>query len=269
MSTAAEPVALVLVCGGRWHDMDFARLELLKLLAEHERVRTRVAEDFRDVDAIAASDCLVSYTCDLRVTQEQQDALAAFVSGGGRWLALHGTNSVFEFAKDMTVHAPRSHGTLMRTLGSQFLAHPPIGTFRVRNVRPEHPLVAGIHDFDVEDELYLCEYHGEIVPLLETRFSGRVPGFAEGDWPGDEPRLVMYLHPVGRGEVLYLTLGHCRGPYDMRPLIDVYPRLERCAWNSPVFFELLRRGLRWALSRSSAPAASGSGGSSSPGRGRR
>jgi len=24
----------VLVCGGVWHDMDFARLELLKLLAE-------------------------------------------------------------------------------------------------------------------------------------------------------------------------------------------------------------------------------------------
>ena len=40
------------MCGGRWHDFDFARVELLKLLGEHEEVRTRVAEDFRDVDAL-------------------------------------------------------------------------------------------------------------------------------------------------------------------------------------------------------------------------
>ena len=32
----------------------------------------------------------------------------------------------------------------------------------------------------------------------------------------------------------------------MRPLIEVYPRVERCAWESPVYYELLRRGLRWA-----------------------
>lgn len=46
----------VLICGGVWHDMDFARLELLKLLAEDPAVRTRVFEDFKNVDAIAAAD---------------------------------------------------------------------------------------------------------------------------------------------------------------------------------------------------------------------
>jgi type 1 glutamine amidotransferase len=239
------PVSAYLVCGGRWHDMDFARLELLKLLGEHEDVRTRVGEDFRDVGAIAAADFLVTYTCDLRPSDAEQQALADFVTGGRRWLALHGTNSVMEFLAE-GVSAPRTHDRLMRTLGSRFVAHPPIGRFRVTNADPTHPLVEGIDDFDVEDELYLCEYHGPNRPLLETRFSGRAPGFVESDWPGDEPRLVMYLHPEGEGEVLYLTLGHCRGPYDMRPLMDVYPRVERCAWESPVFLELLRRGLVWA-----------------------
>ena len=37
-----------LVCGGRYHDFDFARIELLKLLHSHERIRVRVAEDFSD-----------------------------------------------------------------------------------------------------------------------------------------------------------------------------------------------------------------------------
>ena len=56
----------------------------------------------------------------------------------------------------------------------------------------------------------------------------------------------MYLHRYGQGEVLYLTLGHCRGKYDMRPLMDEYPVVERCSWELPVFYDLLRRGLRWA-----------------------
>jgi type 1 glutamine amidotransferase len=112
--------------------------------------------------------------------------------------------------------------------------------------RPDHPLVAGIRDFEVEDELYLSEYHGESETLLETRFTGEAPGFVEKSWPEDVPHRVMYLHRVGRGSVLYNTLGHCRGRYDMRPIVDVYPRVERCAWNEPVYYELLRRGLAWA-----------------------
>ena len=56
----------------------------------------------------------------------------------------------------------------------------------------------------------------------------------------------MYLHPVGAGSVLYLTLGHCRGHYDMRPVMDYYPRVERGSWELPVFYDLVRRGLRWA-----------------------
>jgi len=35
----------------------------------------------------------------------------------------------------------------------------------------------------------------------------------------------------------------------MRPLMDVYPRVERCAWEQPVFYTLLRRGIAWAAAR--------------------
>jgi type 1 glutamine amidotransferase len=244
----SRPLRALLVCGGRWHDFDFARVELLKLLGESPEVGTQVAEDYRDVEAIARADFLVSYTCDARPSEPEQRALASFVEAGGRWLALHGTNAVMDFTP-RGVACPRSHPLLMRTLGSQFLAHPPVGKFRVRVARPEHPLVAGLADFEVEDELYLCELHGENEVLLDTRFTGEVPGFAEGSWPDDAPRPVLYLHRAGSGAVLYNTLGHCRGRYDMRPLVDLYPRIERCAWNEPVYYELLRRGLAWAAER--------------------
>jgi len=243
-----HPLDALLVCGGRYHDFDFARLELLKLFGERPEIRTRVAGDYRDLEALAEADFLVSYTCDVRPSEGEEEALAAFVAEGGRWLALHGTNSVMEFTSQ-GVAAPRTHPLLMRTLGSQFIAHPPVGPFRVRVSRRGHPLVAGLEDFDVEDELYLSELHEGNELLLETDFVGRAPGFVESDWPDPAPRPVMYLRAVGKGAVLYNTLGHCRGPYDMRPLMDVYPRTERCAWEQPVFYELLRRGIAWAAAR--------------------
>jgi type 1 glutamine amidotransferase len=241
-----RPINAYLVCGGKYHDFDFARLELLKLLAERPEIRTRVAGDYRDREGIATADLLIAYTCDLRPSPEEQDTLARFVGSGRRWFALHGTNSVMEERDGVPFYCPRSHPTLMRTLGSQFLAHPPLGRFRVGISKPDHPLVTGLEAFEVEDELYLCEYHPPVEPLLEARFVGTLPDFDEGSWPKDEPRLVMYLRPVGAGHVLYLTLGHCRGRYDMRPRIAEYPRIERGPWGLPVFTTLLRRGIQWA-----------------------
>ena len=89
-----------LVAGGKYHDIDYARVELLKLLGEDPEIRTRVGEDYRDTAAIAASDFLVTYTCDVRTSEAEQQALADYVGSGKRWLALHGTNSVLE-------HPPR------------------------------------------------------------------------------------------------------------------------------------------------------------------
>jgi uncharacterized protein len=244
MGTAA--IDAYLICGGKYHDIDYARLQLLGLLAEHERVRTRLAEDFRDPAAIEQSDFLVTYTVDVVPDEDTAVRLRDFVAGGRRWLALHGTNSRLRYAKGRGWEAPRDAPTFMRTLGSQFVAHPPVAPYRVEITRPEHPLVAGLEPFDAHDELYLMELHPPIDVLLHTRWHGEAAGFAERDWSRDEPRPVMYVKRVGAGEVLYLTLGHARGRYDMRPMMDEYPATERGSWPVPAFRELLRRSLRWA-----------------------
>ncbi len=46
--TTNNRIDVYLICNARFHDTNFARLELLKLLAEHEDVMVRVAEDYRD-----------------------------------------------------------------------------------------------------------------------------------------------------------------------------------------------------------------------------
>ena len=88
--------------------------------------------------------------------------------------------------------------------------------------------------------------------LLHTFWSGDAEGFAESDWnEGDGERLVQYLRPLGSGAVLYNTLGHCRGHWDMAPMLAYYPRIERCSWEKPQYYELLRRAIRWGLGQTS------------------
>ncbi len=235
----------VLIAGGKYHDIDFARLELLKLLAEDDRVRVRVFEDYSNLAAIEAADFLVSYTCDVTPSLVEQEALRRYVENGGRWYALHGTNSILRFLQNGLVDSPRWAPHFMQTLGSMFIAHPPIAPYKVTVAKPEHPLVKGVTPFDATDELYLSEYYGDLEVLLETEFEGEATGFVEAKW-AKAKHPVFYLHPVGKGAVLYLTLGHCRGHYDMQPMIEFYPVPERGSWELPVFYDLLRRGLAWA-----------------------
>ena len=237
---------ILLICGGKYHDIDFARLELLKLLAEDERYRVTLCADYSDVAALGSADALLTYTCELVPTDAEQDALAGFLSAGKRWFALHGTNSRLRYVKGKGWTAPDDAPRFMEMLGSQFVAHPPIQPFTVR-ASSAHPLVAGIEPFEADDEIYLCRFFGDHERLLETEFSGTADGFEVSDWRDNGIVPVMYLKPWGEGEVLYFNLGHARGRYDMQPLMDEYPEVERGSWKQPAFYELLRRGIRWSL----------------------
>jgi type 1 glutamine amidotransferase len=243
----------VLVVGGLWHDFDFARLELLRLLGEHDEFRVRVQPTYEDTTSFEPggsfpAEILVTYTCDVRPSERAQRVLRDWVERGGRWVALHGTSFAHDLSPDgWAVADPMP--LFIDTLGSRFVAHPPIAPYRVDNVAPDHWLVAGVESFVTTDELYLNEYpdRAALTPLLQTTYQGDARGFADGDWNDRDPdHLVMYLRPLGEGAVLYNTLGHCRGHYDMVPLKDYYPTVDRCAWDLPVFTELLRRSLRWA-----------------------
>ncbi len=247
--TIGSRIDVTLVAGGMYHDVDFARLELLKLLGEHEEFRVRVQPDYEDAEAIAAGSILVSYTCNVRPSVEAQQRIRQWVVDGGRWVALHGTNSALDVGTPQGVDSPRVFPVWAETLGSQFVAHPPIQPYLVELSNPDHWLVAGIEPFETDDELYLSEHadRDALEPLLHTVWSGTARGFVEADWTtGNDHHLVMYVRPLGAGAVLYNTLGHCRGHYDMVPLVDYYPKIERGSWDQPAYAELLRRSLRWA-----------------------
>jgi uncharacterized protein len=234
------------VAAGKYHDIDYARLELLKLLAEHPHVRTTVACNYADTDRLAQCRFLISYTCDLVPSVEEAKAIRAWLESGGKWLALHGTNSILVFTESGLVDAPNDRPDVMEMLGTQFKAHPPIGPFTVEVVNHDHELTRGITNFEVVDELYLSNTTAEIDTLMQTRFAGEATGFIAGSWE-ETVVPVVYTRDIGKGRIVYNALGHCRGHYDLPGMADFYPHKERCAWNYDVYYDLLRRGIAWAM----------------------
>jgi type 1 glutamine amidotransferase len=244
-------VDAVLVCGGRWHDFDYARYELLGLLGAREQVRTQVFGDYACGPALSRADLLISYTCDVRPSVVEAGALASFVARGGRWLALHGTHSAIDppAVSGGVYRTPRVLGRFAEVLGGQFLAHPPIAPYTVHVTSPSHPLVAGVPPFEVRDELYVCELHPPLEVLLHARFTGECRGFEEGHVTDDEPRPVLYLKRTGQGTVCYFTLGHCRGRFDVQDLgVDDLGKRDFGSWPVPEFRTVLERCVDWAVS---------------------
>ncbi|HEY2508731.1 MAG TPA: ThuA domain-containing protein [Streptosporangiaceae bacterium] len=232
----SAPLLANLVAGSpaRNHDFDFARRALLDALYEAGGIRTDVYNNYDARDALAAGDLLVSYTSQVPVAEASCQALARFLERGGRWFAVHASNSV------------RGNPQLPNLLGSRFITHPPYMHYSVTVSQPGDPLLAGIEPtFDVNDELYVIEQHADIEVLLESRWGGEAMGQS---FP-EEVRPLMYRHRVGAGGVLYLALGHCNRPFDV-PRPDMPESSDRRGpWSMPVYRELIRRGIDWAAQR--------------------
>jgi len=244
-----DRVGVVLVVGGKWHDLDFARHELTGLLLDHDAVQCTVRSDFSDLDAIMTADAVVAYTCDVRPTPQQTAALAGMLSGGGRLLGLHATNSAIDApapGAPRVFRTPDAMPEFTALLGNRFLAHPKIGPFLIEQVDTGHPLVAGVSAFETVDEIYVADLSPDLTVLLDVEYTGPCPGFETDHGSGRHP--VLYTRAEGRGVVTYFTLGHCRGRFDVRDQgIADLGVLDRIAWESAEYREILRRCVAWAV----------------------
>ncbi|HUZ76930.1 MAG TPA: ThuA domain-containing protein [Chloroflexota bacterium] len=230
------PTLAYLICGSpaRNHDFDSARIRLHQALYAAGNIRTDVANNYDDATAILNAEMLVTYTSQVPVGDEQCAALRSYLENGGRWFAIHASNSVKE-----NPHLPG-------ILGSRFLAHPPYMHYSVDVAKTTDPLLDGLAaHFEVDDELYVIEQRDDIEVLLETEWGGDAMGHT---YP-NAVRPLMYRRPVGSGGVLYLALGHANRPFDKpRPERPDAPD-HRGPWDLPVYQELIRRGIDWAAGR--------------------
>jgi len=246
-----------MISGGRFHDFDLARLKMLNILAEDDAFRATCASNFNDMGNLAGYQGLVLFTCDLMPDRAQTAALEAFVRRGGRILALHAANAPIEFTDGPPVVASGVHipglvkepaediaPDFMELLGSRFRAHLASQEMLIHVADADHELTQGLTDFKIVDEPYISAILGEVRVLLTSRYKGDAPGYVLGHWADDPPRPQLYVKDHGAGSVAYMTLGHCCGRYDMRPLVAETP-VVRGPWDDATYLEIVRRGLKW------------------------
>lgn len=252
---SARRYKVLLIVGGQYHDFDLARRTLLGLLGEHALITTECCNDFHDVEALSQADLLITYTANVFPDAAQREVLEQFLRRGGRWLAIHGSAAYTEFRPPAIEFAgirlpgltdtPDREPEYMNLLGCRFVSHLAQQPIKVEPVS-EHPLVKGLPPFEVVDEPYILEMRGECEVLLASRYTGEAPGYVEGPWLEDEVRPQALLHRVGEGQALYVTLGHCCGPYDLRPFIDEMPA-QPGPWVNREYLTFLRRSICWGV----------------------
>jgi hypothetical protein len=250
------------------HDMDYARLRLLQMLGGRDQLTVTTANDFQDIERwLPGTDLLVTYVAGPFPAGAGNAALASWLEKGGRWFALHGTSGG-KAVKTQHNGIPVKQmvkGEHHKTLGCFFLNHPPLREFQV-SVVGAHRVTEGLPKrFAVQDELYLVELQdpgaSRILLTTELAKDPSPPGFGfyfDKDTalqPDGKTRVLGYARAIGRGEVVYVGLGHChtgrggsRSPVDPSVRADgIMPAEFRGVWESDAFALLLQNAIAWGI----------------------
>jgi type 1 glutamine amidotransferase len=219
MKMIENPRALVVVNGDDiHHDLLSAAVVMQQLGLEAGLVTRKGMGTNRFIDPrpeTADADTYLFYTAGGTFGTSQQEALAAAVTAGKGLVGVHGAN-ILGWQGDGLDPADRP---LFELLGNRYLSHGP-GHHEGRHtieIVADHPVTAGLSDFELFDEYYEFELAADDVTVLAQRHraDGRVIP-------------VAYAKDHGAGRVVYIALGH-----DMR------------AWGEPSFRALVRQALRW------------------------
>ncbi|GLW10215.1 hypothetical protein Misp01_53430 [Microtetraspora sp. NBRC 13810] len=159
-----------------------------------------VSEDldvYRDHELLAGTDLIVQCWSMGRLTPEQSAGLVAAVHAGTGFAGWHGgIVGTFTDSKDY-----------LRMVGGLFLFHPDeFLDYRVTVEREhaDHPIMAGIADFDVHSEQYWMLTDGLSTVLASTVISDETAG--HGGEPLGMP--VVWTRRWGRGKLFFSAIGH-------------------------------------------------------------
>jgi type 1 glutamine amidotransferase len=198
-----------------WREMSETTREILINTGKFD---VRVCEDpyiLESETALKAYDVIVFTIFSRRVSMlpgQAQENLLNFVKGGKGFFVQHLASASFGKWEEFGKLCGRKW--VMGTSG-----HGPRSVFKAKVANKEHPITAGLEDFDVDDELYAkLQGTGDINVLVE----------ADSDWSKKTEPLVFTLS-YGKGRVVHNAFGH-----------------DRKALMTPNVQKIIARGVEWA-----------------------
>ena len=171
-----------------------------------------LSEDLNELtaDRIKTYDAVLFYGSGLNFTDaKQEQSLCAFVRNGGAFVGVHSASDSF-----------KKSDAYWELVGGRFAGHGH-GKFTVYVHDKDHPITAGLEDFEITDETYRHRYHTNVCMRSLLRMN-----------QGKERQSMGWVQHYGRGRVFYTSLGHGRE-----------------AWTNPHFHRLVTRGLYWSVGR--------------------
>ena len=142
------------------------------------------------------------------MTDTQQQALWDFVNGGGGFLALHNAQGLYP-----------PGGLYYKLFGGDYGGHPDPALFTIRVENKDHPVTAGIEDYEIFDEQHMVKYSLDREHLLLRSISKSNQEAAAGWW-----------REIGKGRMVYLSQGHTTE-----------------GLNHPMTQHLVRNAIHWCL----------------------
>ena len=250
------------------HDMDYARLQLLQELQAKDHLAVTVANDYQDIERwLPGTGLLITYVAGPYPSGAGNQALLDWLQAGGRWFALHGTSGgkAVKGEHDGRPVKRMAKAEHHQTLGCFFLNHPPLREFQV-SVTGAHRVTRDLPGvFTVQDELYLIELQdpeaSQVLLTTELAEDPSPPGFGffydeDTSLQADgKTRVLGYARQVGRGEIVYIGLGHCHtGRTNSQSTVDAsihpdgaVPADFHGVWEDEAFRLLLRNAIAWGV----------------------
>ena len=168
-------------------------------------------ESFRDEEKMAATDLIVPIWTMGTIERELLVSLLRTIENGTGIAGCHGGMG----------DAFRNEVEYQFMVGGQWVAHPGnIIPYRVNITNRDHPITAGLNDFDMHSEQYYMHVDPINDVLATTTFSGEHAPWIEG-----VVMPVVWTKMYGKGKVAYSSLGHVASDFDVPEARTI---TERC-----------------------------------------
>ena len=236
MPSPTPAASAVIVSGGVAHDFPASSAELVRVLAEAgvpATVETDVESVLTGLGASGGQRPLVVLNMlrwtmqveryvhlrdqwSISLSEEARAGLVEHVGSGGGLLAMHGASICFD-------DWPQWRDLLGGVWRWDSSSHPQLdGAVRVAVATDRHPIVAGVDDFDIVDEVYgFLDRTDDVVGLMSSPHGGT-----------DHP--LLWARTVGSGRVVYDALGHHVASYAVPEHRRIVGRAARWAAGLPL-----------------------------------
>jgi type 1 glutamine amidotransferase len=202
----------ILFLQGGGHDWKGQFRVLEGILTKTGDFTVAMTEDLNELKAenIKKYDAVLFYGSGLDFQNaDQEKGLCDFVREGHAFVGIHSASDSF-----------KKSDAYWELVGGRFAGHGG-GKFTVYIHDADHPITAGLTDFEIQDETYSHNYHKNACMRSLIRMN------RDG-----ERQSMGWVQTYGKGRVFYTSLGH---------------GME--AWKNPAWQRLVVRGIYWSLGR--------------------